>query len=141
MFLLARSISPYTGCDQLLGVFLSEDAAEHARHTYISCIRSGAAVDPFATQAHWKRSLEDDVKLVSDIPVFKVSPQASAVYVVSFFEEFLGQVIRRFEAICGAEDEAARIAAEVEAKEDTFPCYTDIDHVRVDQLFLNTRVA
>ncbi len=134
MYLLKRSVSPYTDCEQLLGVFTSIPAGEAARQSYISSIQSGAQTDPFADQAYHEVSLTDDIELVSDIKVIEVPPGASEVFVVSSYAEGFGQVIRKFEAICGTRELATEIANQVEGAEKEWPISAVVDQVPVNQL-------
>jgi hypothetical protein len=131
MYLLSRIVSPYTAANRLLGVFSMQAHAARARRTYLARIRRH---DPWARQAYWDPSPKD-VKVVVGIPEIGLAQDSRRVFVVSRYEQCFGQTSREFTAICGAEAEARRIVAEVEAVcGNGWPVYAIINDVEVGVL-------
>src|SRR5690242_19620911 len=101
MYILMRRLSAYTENDLLLGVFATSAEAKRARARYVAEVMRGGK-DPHAEQAYHQVT-EQDVRVLSRVREVDVSPALRWVFVVSSYAEGFGQVVRRFEAICGTE--------------------------------------
>ena len=135
MYLLKRSISPYTSHDVLLGCFRSLEKAQTAREQYLKRYQDQPSDDRWKEQAFKDVELEKDVVIMSEIPEIQVQPKNEEVFVVSSFAEGFGQIIRNFRMICGSLDVAQKKAKKLE-KDFTgnFPEYCQIQKVAVDKL-------
>jgi hypothetical protein len=104
MYLLKRTISPYTGSDILLGCFNNLHEAQGARERYILQYKNNEKDDPWKGQAFHTVNLEEDVIILDDIPEFDIHPEVEKVTLVISFAEGFGQEVTRIHAICGSAD-------------------------------------
>jgi hypothetical protein len=143
LYLLKRTISEASGPDRLLGVFRTRDEARRARRRYLDPILRGEVVDPWARQAFRERiSLERDVVIVPDVRLVGIKATTSPVFVVSSYAEGFGQIVREFEAICGARSRAQATARSIEKRRrGGFNFYCAIDAVEVGTLLADPRDA
>lgn len=140
MYLLKRTISPYTGADLLLGVFVSRHQAESARRAYVARYRSGTKSDPWAEQTYHDVQLEEDVSVVGDLPALGDVANSRRAYVVSAYAECFGQVLREFKAVCSTHDGAQVETSRLEqqgAGESSLWC--EVDGVEVGVLLGDSR--
>ena len=143
MYLLIRLISPYTEANLLLGVFRTRNDVQVARTQYIAQYQDGRKEDPWKKQGYKDEvNLNDDVIVLDDIPVMGVNQNAVEVYVVSNYAEGFGQIIRKFDAICGSEESALATVSDIKAKlDDNFPEYCKVDKIVVGKLLSDNQVT
>ena len=135
MYLLKRSISPYTSHDVLLGCFRSREKAQTAREEYLKTQRANPSGDRWKEQAYRSVDLEKDVGIVDNIPEVQIQPIQEEVFVLSSFAEGFGQIIRTFHAICGSLGLAEKKSKEIEGQlDDESNEYCQIQKVVVDTL-------
>ena len=135
MYLLKRSISPYTSQDVLLGCFRSREKAQAAREDYLKPYRANPSGDRWKEQAYRIVDLEKDVVIVDNLPEAQVQPSQEEVFVLSSFAEGFGQIIRTFHAICGSLEFAEKKSKEIEQQlDDGSNEYCQIQNVVVDKL-------
>ena len=140
MYLLKRTISPYTGPDLLLGVFISEDTAQAARQKYLSKYLGNPRSDPWREQAYHEVNLEDDVQLIDTVPTSSPIEDSCKAYVVSAYSEAFGQILREFKFICPTLESAQECVTRLEDEDDgKFPFYCEIDSVIVGDLLSDLR--
>jgi hypothetical protein len=102
VYLLKRTISPYTGSDLVLGCFTNFQEARDTRELYIQEYKNSTKVDPWKGQAFHDVDLEKDVVILNKIPTYDILPSANKVIIVSSFSEGFGQIVREIHAICGS---------------------------------------
>jgi hypothetical protein len=135
MYLLKRSISPYTSHDALLGCFHSHEKAQAARDEYLEAHRANPSGDRWKEQAYRSVDLEKDVVIVDNIPEVQVQPTQEEVFILSSFAEGFGQIIRTFRAICASFELAEKKSKEIEEQlDDEANEYCQIQKVVVDKL-------
>ena len=135
MYLLKRTISPYTSHDVLLGCFSSRGKAQAAREQYLKRYQDQPNDDRWKEQAYKDVELQKDVVIISDIPEIQVQPKHEEVFVLSSFAEGFGQIIRTFHMVCGTLETAQKKAKKLEKGfEGNFPEYCQIQKVVVDKL-------
>lgn len=127
MFLLIRRISPYTGADLLLGVFVSAEQAGAARADYLARYATGLASDPWHEQAYKAAGLVESDLLVRamDTP----TAMGAEVFVVSHYLDFFGQLVRQFDSLHASAEAAEARVVEVEAEDDSG--YAMVQRVRI----------
>lgn len=135
MFLLKRTVSPYTGPDLCLGVFRTWPCAMAARERYLEQIaRCG---DPWEAQAYRDVDPGADVSVQEIAVIGNVTlpePPATAFVVSACFEGF-GQTFRRFIAVHVDRQTAEAHAMATETEEsDDMPNWCDVDAYQIDEL-------
>lgn len=132
MYLLKRLISPYNAPDLLLGCFRDLKAAQFAQQQYKKCMGKD---DPWKIQGYWEVDLENDVIILHDIPVVNISPTQDTVYIISSFAEGFGQIVRKFQTICGSIDSAHQRVKELNNSfQGSFPEYCRIEQILLEEL-------
>lgn len=121
MCALVRHISPYTGPDLLLGVFLSHPDAETARLAYCERYSRTPERDPWHEQAYKEPGLASDDLAIIDVPSCPSCGDrpggATSVYIVSSYAEAVGQSLRTLESVHAAAGCADGHVARLEQQE------------------------
>jgi len=86
MYILKRTISPYTGSDLLLGCFRDFRQARETRDYYIQQYKSNKKDDPWRGQAFHDVDLEKDVVLLDDIAEYDILAHETAVMAKTLLE-------------------------------------------------------
>jgi hypothetical protein len=110
MLALLRTISPYSGASQLLGVYTIADAADSARAAYLGWIECHG--DPHAEQAYRTVDVAADTRIE---PLEGEHAAGSVVLVVSQMAEGFGQIVRVLKTTAATLPEARRYAEALEA--------------------------
>lgn len=142
MFLLKRTMSPYTECDILLGCFRNLEDAQKARNFYIQQYIGEKKDDPWKGQAFYNVDLEKDVVILDNIPEFDVASDTDTVSVISSFREGFGQEVREFHTICGSDKTVyihiARIK-EIIKVHDSWPRSVSAQRIKANRLLSDAR--
>lgn len=135
MYILKRTISPYTGSELLLGCFRDFREARATRDSYIRQYENNQKEDPWKGQAFHDVDLEKDVVIVDNIAEYHIRPNASTVIIVSSFSEGFGQELREFHAICGSDKAAqTRIAKIRKSTQGQWPRFFSTQQIVLNKL-------
>jgi hypothetical protein len=139
MHILIRKISPYSGADILLGVFTDAASAEFTRSLYWN-LRAGDAVgDAWHRQGFRPDGLQDEDLITSQIvgPAFN---DGETAYVLSLYEEGMGQLLREFISLHKDFVSAKAAQEKLEAAiTSDFPSYYIIQEVKVGELLSDAK--
>ncbi|MCI0609964.1 MAG: hypothetical protein L0Z71_13005 [Anaerolineae bacterium] len=106
LFLLKRDISQYTFPDILLGCFTNLEKAQNARREYLAQYQLGKRIDPWKEQGNKTVVLDDDVEIIDSLPVIDFNDTEKTVFVINFYFDGWGQVMRKIFALCGTQEVA-----------------------------------
>lgn len=135
MYILKRTISPYTGSDLLLGCFRDIREARATRDSYIRQYKNNQKEDPWKGQAFHDVDLEKDVVIVDNITEYGIRPNANTVIIVSSFREGFGQELREFHAICGSDKAAQTQTAKIrKSTEGQWPRFFSTQQIVLNKL-------
>jgi len=99
VFLLIRKISPYSGENILLGIFLNRVQAQEAQSQYIGKYDDNPEQDPWR-----KQSYKNPMVLKEDVVIQKLNTnaqirQGNLVYFVSSYLDVLGQIYKKIDSL------------------------------------------
>lgn len=140
LHVLTRTISPYAGPTQLLGVFPSLAGAEDARRAYIEAIRAGSRPDPWAEQPYHAVDLDRDVRVDSGWEL-DLAPGDSRVFIVTRWADGMGQILRNVVAVkrLRAEAEADARSREAAFEKEMFPYECEVVEAELGSLLADNQ--
>ena len=136
MFLLLRKISHYSGQDLVLGLFDAFKIAEKAKKAYIS--KCGIS-DKWAKQGYHTVDFNKDLLIVDVSDILELADVAinadlaKTFYIVSLYEEGMGQIVREVVKIFNLKAVAEAYEEKMNATEREYqPSYYDLEMVELN---------
>lgn len=128
MYILYRKVSDYDGPSLFLGLFDSQCGAEQQRSQYRLILEKQ---DPWHSQSYRDVDLDNDLVIM---PIDGDCADRQKAYLISCYCEGFGQIIRKFQRVCGDKSQAEAIAKALEDDdESSFPNWALIDEVTLNQ--------
>ena len=138
LYLLKRDISQYTFPDILLGCFTTLEKAQNARREYLAQYQLGKKIDPWKEQGYKIVVLDDDVEIIDSFPVIDFTDTEKTVFVINFYFDGWGQVMRKVFTLCGtqeaAEKELTKIKTESLNERPSPGCFR-VEEILLDKLY------
>jgi len=135
MILVERKISEYTHYDTILGLFETRARANKAKE---ECIEHCKLKDKWAEQAYRSVDLTQDIVLkdVSELLEGEHTAAIHKLYVISYFTEGFGQVVRSTEKIFTDSNDAKHYLELKEAEEPEYePCWYESNVICINTLY------
>lgn len=135
MIIVEREISAYTHHTIIVGIFENIEKADIAKETYIESCQSE---DKWAEQAYRTVNLKEDVTIkdISELIEGDTEKIKDEVYVVSYFTEGFGQVMKTTEKVFTASTDANKYVEQKEVEEPEYePSWYETKCIKLNKIY------
>lgn len=135
-YLLKRYISPDTHI--ILGLFDSHNLGKKYLKQYMKQCQTS---DPFGVQGYHSVDFEKDITLQEVTKLFQFDPKSpkKELYVVSYYEEGMGQIIRKILTIFNTQQGAKELIKKLEDQEPEHqPSWYDFEVIQLNKPCFNS---